>query len=45
MSPFRRSPATLWHCYYQEQLQIDGGKMDEFVAWSDAGSLPMSYFA
>jgi phospholipase C len=25
-------------------LQIDGGKMDKFVAWSDAGSLVMSVY-
>ena len=50
--PFRAEPyvslsqvtGDAWHRYYQEQLQIDGGKMDKFVAWSDAGSLPMSYF-
>ena len=34
----------LVHRYYQEQLQIDGGKMDRFVAWSDASSLAMSYY-
>jgi acid phosphatase len=33
-----------WHRFYQEQLQIDGGKMDKFIAWSDAGSLVMSYY-
>jgi phospholipase C len=33
-----------WHRYYQEQLQIDDGKMDKYVAWSDAGSLVMGYF-
>jgi len=32
----------LVHRYYQEQQQIDGGKMDKFVAISDAGSLSMS---
>ena len=32
------------HRYYQEQLQIDGGKNDKFVAWSDAASLVMSYY-
>ncbi len=31
------------HRYYQEQYQIDGGKMDKFVAWTDAGSLVMGY--
>jgi phospholipase C len=34
----------LVHRFYQEQDQIDGGKMDRFVAVSDAGALPMSYF-
>ena len=33
-----------WHRYYQEQLQIDSGKMDKYVAWSDAGSLVMGYY-
>jgi acid phosphatase len=32
------------HRFYQEQLQINNGKMDKFVAWSDAGSLVMSYY-
>jgi len=34
----------LVHRFYQEQLQIDGGKMDKFVAWSDAGSLVMTVY-
>ena len=34
----------LVHRFYQEQLQIDSGKMDKFVAWSDAAGLVMSYF-
>ncbi len=33
-----------WHRYYQEQWQIDGGKMDKFIAWSDASSLVMGYY-
>lgn len=32
------------HRFYQEQYQIDGGKMDKFVAWSDAAGLAMSYY-
>ena len=32
------------HRFYQEQEQIDGGKMDKFVAISDVGGLPMGYF-
>lgn len=31
------------HRFYQEQYQIDGGKMDKFVAWTDAGGLVMGY--
>src|SRR5437868_1363729 len=34
----------LVHRYYQEQYQIDGGKMDKFVAWSDAAGLVFSYY-
>ena len=31
------------HRYYQEQEQIDDGKMDRFVAVSGTGALPMGY--
>jgi phospholipase C len=31
------------HRFYTEQQQIDGGKMDKFVSWSDNGGLVMSY--
>ncbi len=34
----------LIHRYYQEQYQIDGGKMDKYVAWSDAAGFAMSYY-
>lgn len=34
----------LIHRFYQEQEQIDDGKMDKFVAVSGAGALPMGYF-
>jgi phospholipase C len=32
------------HRFYQEQVQIDGGKMDKFAAFSDAGGLVMGYY-
>jgi len=32
----------LWHRYYQNQMQINGGKNDMFVAWADSGAMPMS---
>jgi phospholipase C len=34
----------LVHRFYQEQLQINGGRMDRFVAWSDSAGLTMSYY-
>jgi phospholipase C len=34
----------LVHRYYQEQYQIDSGRMDKFVAYSDASGLAMSYY-
>lgn len=41
-------PATptrdLVHRYYQEQMQIDGGKMDKFVQVSDAQGLAMGFY-
>lgn len=42
-------PATvatrdLVHRYYQEQIQIDGGKMDKFTQVSDAQGLSMGYY-
>jgi phospholipase C len=32
------------HRFYQEQYQINGGKMNKFVAWTDSGGLVMSYY-
>ncbi|HUL48398.1 MAG TPA: acid phosphatase [Gemmatimonadales bacterium] len=34
----------LVHRFYQEQYQIDGGRMDKFVAISDAKGLSMGYY-
>src|SRR5262249_85422 len=31
------------HRFYTEQAQIDGGKNDKFVSWSDNGGLVLSY--
>jgi phospholipase C len=30
--------------FYQEQYQIDGGKMDKFAAWSTGAGLAMGYY-
>jgi phospholipase C len=34
----------LVHRFYTQQLQIDKGKMDKFVAWSDNGGLVLSNY-
>ncbi len=43
-SALSETTGDLVHKFYQEQLQIDGGKMDKFVAWSNAGALVMSTY-
>jgi acid phosphatase len=35
----------LWHVFYQNQMQINGGKNDQFVAWADSGGFTMGYYA
>jgi acid phosphatase len=35
----------LWHVFYQNQMQINGGKNDGFVAWGNSGALVMGYYA
>ena len=32
------------HAFYQNQYQIDGGKNDKYVAWTNIGGLVMSYY-
>src|SRR3954470_8128997 len=34
----------LWHRFYQNQMQINGGRNDRFAAYADAGALVMSYW-
>lgn len=34
----------LWHRFYQNQQQINGGKNDGFAAWGDSGGMPMGYY-
>ncbi len=34
----------LYHRFFEHQMQIDGGKNDQFAAWSDAGGLTMGYY-
>lgn len=42
--PPTQTTGDLIHRFYTEQLQIDGGKMDKFVAWSDNGGLTPSQY-
>jgi phospholipase C len=42
--PANQKTRDLVHRFYQEQVQIDGGKMDKFVAVSDAQGLDMGYY-
>jgi acid phosphatase len=34
----------LFHRFFENQMQIDGGKNDQFAAWGDSGGLVMGYF-
>ena len=34
----------LWHRFYQNQMQINGGKNDRFVAYADSGALVMGHY-
>jgi acid phosphatase len=34
----------LVHRFYQNQMQINGGKNDRFVAYGDSGALPMGHY-
>jgi phospholipase C len=42
--PATKATIDLVHRYYQEQMQIDGGKMDQFAQVSDAQGLSMGYY-
>jgi acid phosphatase len=42
--PLNKTTRDLVHRYYQNQVQIDGGKNDKFVAGSDAKGLAMGYY-
>jgi phospholipase C len=42
--PPDQKTGDLVHRFYQHQHQIDGGKMDKFVAWSDVAGLALSYY-
>jgi acid phosphatase len=43
-APLSLSTHDLWHRFYQNQMQIDGGKNDKFVAYADSGALVMGHY-
>jgi acid phosphatase len=44
----RLTPSTvtrdLYHRFYENQMEINGGKNDMYAAWADAGGLTMGHF-
>ncbi|MYN19199.1 acid phosphatase [Rugamonas sp. FT107W] len=34
----------LWHLFYQNQMQINGGRNDGFAAWGNTGGMVMGYY-
>src|SRR5437764_9490261 len=42
--PIDKITGDLVHRYWHEQMQIDGGKMDKFAAYSDSAGLAMGYY-
>ncbi len=34
----------LYHRFWENQMQINGGKNDKFAAWADSGGLTMGYY-
>jgi phospholipase C len=43
--PLGVTTRDLWHRFYQNQMQIDGGKNDRFAAYADSGALVMGHYA
>jgi acid phosphatase len=34
----------MWHRFYENQMQINGGRNDQFAAWADSGGLVMGHY-
>ena len=43
-TPLSVTTRDLWHVFYQNQMQIDGGKNDRFAAFADSGGLVMGHY-
>lgn len=44
-APLSATTRDLYHRFYENQMQIDGGKNDKFAAWADSGGLVMGYYS
>jgi acid phosphatase len=43
-NPLHYTNRDLWHRFYENQMQINGGANNMFAAWADSGGLTMGYF-
>jgi acid phosphatase len=43
--PLGVATRDLWHRFYENQMQIAGGKNDRFAAFADSGGLVMGHYA
>jgi phospholipase C len=43
-TPLSVTTHDLWHRFYQNQMQINGGKNDHFVAYADSGAMVMGNY-
>jgi phospholipase C len=42
--PLAHITRDLWHVFYHNQMQINGGKNDRFAAYADSGGLVMGHY-
>jgi phospholipase C len=43
-TPLNVVTRDLWHRFYQNQMQINGGQNNGFAAWADSGALTMGHY-
>lgn len=43
-TPLGTVTRDLWHLFYENQMQIDGGRNDKFAAYADSGGLTMGHY-
>lgn len=44
-TPLSLTTRDLYHRFYENQMQIDGGKNDKFAAWADSGGMVMGHYS